>query len=59
MTGGRLLDVMIKRILTGKILESWIKGPLWEVVAYEWWSHTEVPLYYYEVIVLFWFVFMK
>ena len=53
MTGGRLLDVLIKRILLGKF---WSLG---QRAPYGRWSHTEVPLYYYELIVLFWFVFMK
>ena len=29
-------------VLTGKILVFWIGGCLWEVVAYERWSHMEV-----------------
>ena len=32
------------KVLTGKILVFWIGGRLWEVVAYERWSHTEVRL---------------
>jgi len=32
------------KALTGKILVLWIGGRLWEVVAYEWWSHMEVRL---------------
>ena len=35
------------KALTGKILVFWIGGlnRLWEVVAYERWSHMEVQLY--------------
>ena len=33
------------KALTGKILVVWIGGRLWEVVAYERWSHMEVRLY--------------
>ena len=35
------------KALTGKILAFWIGGRLWEVVAYERWSHMEVQLYMY------------
>ena len=31
--------------LTGKIAVYWFGGDLWEVVAYERWSHMEVQLY--------------
>ena len=31
--------------LTGKVWVFWIGGCLWEVVAYEGWSHKEVLLY--------------
>ena len=36
------------KALTGKVLvhEFWIGGLLWEVVAYERWSHMEVRLYH-------------
>ena len=33
------------KALTGKILVFWIAGRLWEVVAYEKWSHMEVAHY--------------
>ena len=33
------------RALTGKSLLFWISGCLWEVFAYEKWSHMEVKLY--------------
>ena len=33
-----------RKALTGKILAFWIGGRLWEVVAYERWSHVEVRL---------------
>ena len=33
------------KALTGKILVLWIGSRLWEVVAYERWSHMEVQLY--------------
>ena len=33
-----------RRALTGKIFVFWIGGRLWEVVAYEGWSHMEVRL---------------
>ena len=29
------------RLLSGEMLVFWIDVPLWEVVAYEWWSHVE------------------
>ena len=32
------------KALTGKILVFWIGGRLWEVVAYERWSHMDVRL---------------
>ena len=32
------------KALTGKVLVFWIGGRLWEVVAYERWSHMEVRL---------------
>ena len=32
------------KALTGKVLVFWIGGHLWEVVAYERWSHMEVLL---------------
>ena len=35
------------RALTGKNLVFWIGGRLWEMVAYERWSHMEVQLYLY------------
>ena len=34
------------KALTGKILVFWIGGRLWDVVAYESWSHMEVRLYF-------------
>ena len=34
------------KALTGRILGFWIGGRLWEVVAYERWSHMEVRLYF-------------
>ena len=34
------------KALTGKVLVFWIGGFLWEVVAYESWSHMEVRLYH-------------
>ena len=33
------------KALTGKVLVFWIGGRLWEVIAYERWSHMEVRLY--------------
>ena len=33
------------KAFTGKILLFWIGGRLWEVIAYERWSHMEVRLY--------------
>ena len=33
------------KALTGEILVFWIGGRLWELVAYEWWSHMEVRRY--------------
>ena len=33
------------KALTGKVLVFWLGGRLWEVVAYERWSHNEVRLY--------------
>ena len=38
--------------LTGKILVFWIGGHLWEVVAYERWSHMKVRLYPFMQIVI-------
>ena len=32
------------KALTGKVLKFWIGGRLWEMVAYERWSHMEVQL---------------
>ena len=29
------------RLLSGEMLVFWIDVRLWEVVAYEWWSHVE------------------
>ena len=34
------------KALTGKILVFWIGGRLWDVVAYESWSHMEVRLHF-------------
>ena len=43
---GRLQEVFTRgfncKALTGKILVIWIGGRLWQVVAYEKWSHMEV-----------------
>ena len=33
------------KALTGEITVFWIGGRLWELVAYEWWSHKEVRRY--------------
>ena len=33
------------KALTEKVLVFWISGRLWQVVAYERWSHMEVRLY--------------
>ena len=33
------------KALTGKVLVFWIGGRLWEVVAYERWSHMDVRVY--------------
>ena len=33
------------KALTGEILVFWIGGRLWELAAYEWWSHMEVRRY--------------
>ena len=41
---GRLRAGSNYRALTGKNLVFWIGGRLWEVVAYERWSHMEVRL---------------
>ena len=34
-----------REVLTRKVLKFWIGGSLWEMVAYERWSHIQVQLY--------------
>ena len=48
-TGG---SITVSLCMTGKVLVFWIGGHLWEVVAYERWSHMKVRLYPFMQIVI-------